>query len=240
VDPTFAASWEGLLFILVLAAITGLSNWLQQRRKDKEAGWPPERRPLAPPRPGSPESRPGPPPVTAPPPPRPAFNWEEELRRLLEGEPSAPPTVEAAPPPTPSPTPPPPVRPTPVPAAPAEAPPPRPARPLAKPLAPPRSPVRFPEEAEALDEAPAPSFQLAAMEQSAAAHKRASRLDIQTTARLQAVAARTAEPVPAQPAARLRGRSAEAAQVVGQLRHPRSARQVVLASVILGPPKALE
>jgi len=107
-------------------------------------------------------------------------------------------------------------------------------------MAPPRSPVRFPEEAEALDEVPAPSFQLAAMEQSAAAYERASRLDLQTAARLQAVVARTAEPAPAQPAARLRGRPAEAAQVVGLLQHPRSARQVVLASAILGLPKALE
>jgi hypothetical protein len=101
-------------------------------------------------------------------------------------------------------------------------------------------PVRFPAPSEALDQAPAPSFELATLQQSAAAYVRASKLEEQAAARMREVTARTEQPVPAQPAPRRPARTPEAMSVVHQLRHPRTARQAILASLIFAPPKALE
>jgi hypothetical protein len=151
------------------------------------------------------------------------FDLERELRRML-GQEEAPPPV-------------PPVRREPPPVlAPAPA-----AQRSESPSAtPPARRVLFPAPAEELDQQEAPSFELAPMSESAAAYERASGIDEAALAKLEAARARTDRPH-----AVAAGRSAaqtppEIGAVLAALRQPHTARQAVLASVILGPPKALE
>lgn len=107
---------EKLIFLVAVVVISLLHSWWQKRRGEGEAeadsgspAWPTPspRRPPVPPR-QAPANRPQPPP---------AASWEDELRRLLQGEeparPAAPPVViQTAPPPLPKPVV---VRPAPVP-----------------------------------------------------------------------------------------------------------------------------
>jgi len=91
--------FEQLIFLLVLGGLYALQAWWKKRAEKEQAETPP-------PWPGQQQQQPGPaqPQRPARPPAQtPAARWEEELRRLLEGE-SAPP----APPPV---APPPPLRP---------------------------------------------------------------------------------------------------------------------------------
>ena len=94
----FAASVEGAIILLVLWLLSALFNWIKRRAEEKQSGAPAP----APPRPGE-----HPAPATAPAPA--AKTWEEELKRLLEGEspsstpppppPVAPPLIVTVPPP---------------------------------------------------------------------------------------------------------------------------------------------
>ena len=237
-----ASSLESLLVFVVIVLLSGASNWLKKRQEQKDGTFvPPTPRP--PPVPGTPSP---PPPVST------LGGWEEELRRLLEGEPPVPP-------PGARPTPPPPLvtaRQAPTQAPPtrqAQTPPPSlPPEEEVKPLpVPTSSPVRFPETERALDLAPAPAFNLAKFVQTAKAHERAqhldsdaygraSNLDERTAYRLRYVVDRTQNPLASQVAPRRRGLAIESARTLAQLRNPLSARQAILASVIMAPPKALE
>ena len=91
-----AASIESFFVFLVIAAISALANWLKNRG-EKETDWsdletPPPTRRTPPPRTSTA------PPVSRPPTAKsPSSNWEEELRRMLEG--TVPTTPRPAPPP---------------------------------------------------------------------------------------------------------------------------------------------
>jgi len=119
-DPThlitLALSVEGLLVFVGILVISAISNWIKRRGQPQEPGGPSFDETTPPPRRAAPRQ------------PKRLGDWEEELRRLLGEEPSAPPQAPPQPPP-----PPPVVRPPPI----ARPPPlfPVPARPV---LTPPR------------------------------------------------------------------------------------------------------
>lgn len=218
--PLLAASIEGLIIVLIFAASSAFFSWLKKRG---EAG---RSQPAPPPIPGQREV---PPPILPPQ----AQNWEEELRKLLQG-------VEPAPPPLP----PPPV----IVQQPRRVPPP--------------PPMISPPPAE--EESPAPPmFQpMPVLNQSAEAFERARRLDetaaqeVDKGSTLAAAAQaflvgsqlddRMAEHMrqvtlrPVGSTGVTSGeRTAEATAALQLIRNPRSVRTAMIASVILGPPRAL-
>src|SRR5215510_8219938 len=89
----FAAA-EKLIFIIVVVILSILHSWWKKKRGEPDEedspwpGYPPRHKPEAPP-----VNRP----VTQAPPKSPTASWEEELRRLLQGDaparPTAPPVV---------------------------------------------------------------------------------------------------------------------------------------------------
>lgn len=189
--------------LIIFAVIAIIASWLKRKQGESEETetWtpPPPRRPQ------STRGQPPPPPVQQPPPK--AMTWEEELRRLLEGqlperEPPPPPIIAQrpapAPPPLPVPTP------------------------------------RVPEiEEPAFPAAFRPSTVL---RESELAYERASHLDTQVEEHFRELMTHP----PAQ--TELPRRSAvrpEIAEALALVRSRRSLRAAVLASVILGPPRAL-
>jgi hypothetical protein len=201
--PLFAESWESLIAFVVILLLSGLGNWLRQRKAPPPESWTDEEEAPSP-RPGRPrpefeESRPTPP----------AFDLERELRRMLGEEPPA------------SPPPPPPVIVT----APVETRPP--------PRAP--APVIVPED---LEQRPAPGFELAAVAEAQAAYQRAGAIDANAQALLEAAKARAAQHRASLAGPHRDAHAPEVAAVLAALRSPRTARQAILASIILGPPKA--
>jgi hypothetical protein len=270
-----ASSVESLLVILGIILLSSISNWLQRRRQSQGGGdgpteTAPTPRPVPKRRPESqPAARPAPPggasvPSSGPTAPKPErrIDWEEELRRLLEGDLA--------------PTPPPPRPPPPAPVT-VQAP-----RPVAAPP-PLRSPVPEDQDLKALGfqrgccaqcggrfdfpsaktgetivcphcrrptqlvPLSAPSLppvmsgkELTSLRESAAAYQRASQLHQRVEERLQQTEARTERPLVAAPPPRRSLTSAEATETVALLRQPRGARQMMIASVVLGPPRALD
>jgi hypothetical protein len=92
-----------------------------------------------------------------------------------------------------------------------------------------------------LDEAAeAPSVERSRLEQSATAFQRARQLHETVGERLRHVDEMTERHLRTAPTVRHRDLSPEVAQVLRQFRSPRAARQAILASIILGPPKSLE
>jgi hypothetical protein len=158
-----------------------------------------------------------------------ARSWEEELKRLLEGDfANPPPQQKAEPPPLP-----------PVVVMPAPAP--QPAR--REPVRPKLPPV-FSRGGQTED---APSHEthegyghLATLGQSAKAYDRASHLSDLVAAKLAAMDSKTAFLPPETKAVHRRVRSDDMVSVLKLLRTPSSARQVILAQTILGTPKGLE
>lgn len=200
--PLLAESWESLIAFVVILLLSGLGNWLRQRKAPPPESWTEEEETPSP-RPGRSrpefeESRPTPP----------AFDLERELRRMLGEEPPAPP-------------PPPPV----IVAAPMET------RPPLRPPAPTLV-------AEDLEPRPAPGFELAALTEAQAAYQRASTIDANAQALLEAAKARAAQHRVGPISHPRGGHAPEVAAVLAALRSPRTARQAILASIILGPPKA--
>ncbi len=228
--PCFAASLESLLVFVVIVLLSSLSNWLKERsekRKQAERQAPSNRDVLSP---GpTAESAPGPiPPSTKE---SGGQDWERELRRLF-GEEEAPPAPRPLPPPLPASAPPP------VTVRRFEIPP-RPAEPEIQPIQLPPG-THFAPTAEALDQEEAPTFQLAGLEESANAYLRASQLQEHAAARMQQAVALTAHPAAAAAKRMTRERSAEVSRVLAQLRRPTTARETVLATMILGTPRSLE
>lgn len=243
--PTPLASIEGLLVFLAIVVLSAVSNWIKQRNELERQK---QRRNLAGQQP-VPELKP----TEQPSPPQ--IDWREQLRRLLEGEPAEPDSIpapqarttatESAPKPAPPPPPPPfvsppirqePSRPQPV--VPQAVRPPASQRP-----SPAADLPRIPPASAGVKPTVAPSETssgLARLETSATVYKRASELTAETATRLEHLArlpglSGRRRAVPGhQPAAR------EKTQVFGLLKTPRSARQALLASVILGRPRALE
>jgi hypothetical protein len=220
---------DSLLPLLVFLLISGAAAWLKRRQRTNETESSPE------PPPASLRPRPGAPPASAPQPP-PTSSWQEELRRLLEGEMpgQAPPPIQPQNvPPAPRPVPPPLPRPVVITRLRAP-PPPLTAKPAARP--PPKVVAVSP-----MDEsAEAPSARLATMAESTAAFQRASHLHDGVTRHLEQIDAQTEHHLVKAPISQRRSMSPDVAQAVSLTRNPRSARQAVVAAIILGPPKALE
>lgn len=221
-DRTFTQFLLTMVFILAMA----IFNWVKRKShaEDSSDSYP-ERR-VRPPNPTPETRRPtgpmGPAPSASPPlptatprPPVRKIDWEEELRRMLEGrEPAPPPTLEpvlqeASP-------------------APVAVPP-----PLI--VAPPRlqthRPVPQPEPELGLP------VHLEGLTVSQQSYQLASHLDETVAERLRHVG----EQVAHHAAASGRGiASMEVARTLALVREPHALRSVIMASVILGPPKALE
>jgi len=111
----------------------------------------------------------------------------------------------------------------------------------------PRGPVRPPiyadtaiNESADIESAPAPSQDLATLAPADDAYAVAAGLETRVAAHLREVDEGIANASPDHVRERSGGRSAEMEQVLALLRQPKTARQAVLASVILGPPRALE
>jgi hypothetical protein len=231
VSSPLLAALDSALILLILAIVSAVASWLKKRGQvgelldtlDEEPR--PTQRPLPPRPPPVPGQAPPAPPRQAAPPPAPpkALDWEEALRRLLQGEP-----VEAPPPrPAPAPPPPPPVIASP------------PARPVAPAAHAQPKPVLKPAPAVVMEEEK-PKPALAHLTAAATAYERAAHIDQLVQQRLHRAERRTAQPTPAAPKQHSRGPSNEVAQTLTLLRQPRTARQAVIASVIFAPPKALE
>lgn len=224
--PFFAASIESLIAFVVIMLLSALGQWMKQRKaqspdtsEDEHPASPLGRRDAT--------GRQPPPPLR----PRPLFDLEGELRRLLGEEPEAPPAP--APPPIPRQAPgvPPTISPRPVTMSEPED--------EFVPVSLPKG-THFPKPAPDLDAEPAPAFDLAAMAESASAYQRGGAVDTTAETKVQAARMQTAHARPDAPPIKARGRSPEAAAVVALLRQPRTARQAILASVILSPPKGIE
>ena len=211
---------ENLIILVVIAVLSGLHSWWKKKQggaaeeEDDDSPSPP-RHPGAP-RPGN-----APRPQSSP-----ASSWEEELRRILQGQPpetaappplSPPPVVVAAPPALPSAP-----RPTPR----------QPAAPLPY-LA--RSNIPVPLEGD--EEETGLAVKMPSLEQSAKAFLRRSSVESMAGERLQQADKQVAAHSPAQ--LRSRGISPDAQRAVALLRDRNAQRSAILASVILGPPKAL-
>ena len=169
-------------------------------------------------------------PATAPPAasPHPATSeWEKELRRLLGGEPPV-----AKPPPIARP----PVRPV-ILHEPGPSRSPRPvvaAAPVARTVPPRLAESRIAEAERSV------VVQLPALEESTTAYQRASHLHEGVAERLKRVEEITEHHLGKVPALLRPNLSAETAQTISLVRHPRTARQAMIASLIFGPPRALE
>ena len=208
--PLFAASVEGAIILLVLWLLSALFNWIKRRAEEKQSGAPAP----VPPRPGE-HPAPAPAPATA------AKTWEEELKRLLEGEspvftpapppPVAPPIIVTVPPPV---------------------------------LAPARAPARAPATRRTAavepwsEESDAPSRPLATLRESEAAFSSASQLHERVAARMRHVVDHTRE-VSSSPL-EIRRHHVAATATLALLQSPQSARQAIVTALVLAPPKALE
>ena len=91
-----------------------------------------------------------------------------------------------------------------------------------------------------IESAPAPSQELATLAPADDAYAMAAGLETRVAAHLREVDEGIANASPDHVRERSGGRSAEMEQVLALLRQPKTARQAVMASVILGPPRALE
>ena len=213
---------ETLLYIAAIIAFSIFSGWMKKKaQKQEEQGGPGEEHP-EPRHSSTTPASPGPQTPRTPPRPIRPMNWEEELRRLLEGD-----EAEPAPPPRPRPPVPPVVVPVPSPSVPA-SPSPVPERPLFQPYHAP-APMRTP----ALASEPP----LAKLVHSTEAYQNAHQLQVTVAEKLAKVAELKKLQASAAPPRR---HSADAQAARNLLRQPTTLRQAMMASVILGPPKALE
>lgn len=223
--PSFAASWESLLVFLVIVLLSGLSNWLKQRQSRRQEAELDGAR-------GTGQGEPaGPPPLLPPRSPE-ASDWEKELRRLLGEEPEPMPPRPVLPPPL--------------------------SQPVLTSPPPPREQVAgqtadwtsletggkpflvsaetelesAAEHAGSSEEEEYGEAPLAPLAELSAAWRHAGHVPGGSTPVQQAVVS------PARGGVRLI--SPEIARVRAQLHRPRTAREAILAAVIMGPPRGLE
>jgi hypothetical protein len=243
-----ASSWESLLVFLGFILISAFTNWLKKRREEQQQA----QQQQQPQPPAGMPSVPGPGRTEQPQPRR--ASWEDELRRLLEGDESTPP---AAPPPAPAPAPPPfvPAAPPPLPSRQT-----RPAHPpplvVASPVAlgrpstvsdeggvptPRLSKVRLPRQLDEISvEQPADleawtrPMDLAPLAQSAAAIRRGTQVADRVSKRFETAHATVALHTTSLSLTA----SSELSNLVAALRQQGGARHAFVYSVILGPPKA--
>jgi len=203
---------EKLIFIAVVVVLSLLHAWWKKKQEANEdesnpwPGYPPRHRPKIPPA-GQP---------TPPPQPK-AASWEEELRRLLQGDEPARP----APPPV-------------VVQQPHPAPPPLPRAAAPRPVLAPR-PILV-EQADPDMEKGLP-VQMPTLAQSAQAYLRASQLGSKVAQHMQ----RVDQLVTTHQKLDLKKEVSPAIrQAIGLVRHRQSQRAAIIAGIILGPPKAME
>jgi hypothetical protein len=219
----FALS-EKLIFVVAVIIISILHSWWKKRRGEPEdesnpwPGYPPRQKP---------QDRP----ASQAPPKAPTQSWEEELRRLLRGDapaqPAPPPVVVIQP--ASRPVPPPVVvqqsRP---------APPPLPRGVAPRPTPAPRPVVSVGTDPDMDKGLP---VKMPSLMQSAQAYLRASQLESKVAQHLQRVDEQVTKHVKVE---RKREASPVVRQTIGLLRDRQSQRAAILASVVLGPPKAME
>lgn len=207
-----------LIFIIFVVIVSAISKFLKTRKgADDNSG----------PAPSPRRDRTEPAPKTV--------SWEEEIKRLLGELPSEPP---------PPPPPPPIVVQRPPPAPPV----PRP-RPTQAPVTPPLATIEVPpifsstaqtEESESHELHTRESGHMAKLADAESAYGRARRLQEATAARLEAITRATTTARPEKATSHRHGRSSEVEAVVKLLHRPKTARQVLIAQAVLGPPKSLE
>lgn len=227
----FFAGIDNIWVMLAIVVISAISSWFQSRnKKDGQAEpWGGEDDETYR------QQRTGSSTQPAPNPNQP-LNWEEELKRLLEGKPPLDGTAGTPPPPPP---PPPVVRRTPP--------------PVPEPVS--RESQGIDEESiasressspwqeTALDSLPEPNKPLVTLGNTTHGYQRATQLHESIAARMRQVGEQTEKHGKSLVAPALRlGRpvNADAQAVVALLRRPATARQALLASFVLAPPKALE
>lgn len=215
--PLLAASFESLIVFVVILLLSAVANWIKTRKGLDPEAWDEEQT-------GTPPSGPRPRPPTSgtpPPRPKPVFDLEGELRRLFGEEPEPKPA-------------PPPVLPRPV----VEAQPSEVFVPVVLAPAPPAAPSSLGRTAvEAATATAGESARMASVANSYLRSGTAGRtgLDRAEAARLASQFERRAGSV----RDRRRAASPDVASVLALLQQPTTARQAILASVILGPPKGL-
>ena len=200
------AQLDTLITIAIFLVIAIISSWLKKKQAPEDEAWPGQS--------SGPQQGP------ARPRPKPS-SWEEELRKLLEGDEPAPPP---RPPPVivhekPRPAGPPPVMPRPIP-TPRPLPAARPAPLVAQDEQDIGLPVRLP-----------------SLTQSSEAYQRASQIDLQVAERLRQIGQQVTRHTGAQKAEVV---STDILLGKAMLRERTSLRGAIVASVILGPPKAFE
>ena len=207
---------DSIWILLAIALATWIYNWITKKSQQHPGASPEEPHPSVPP---------AVPPRHAP--SSAAGSWEEEIRRLLGEAPPVPPPASPLPR-SASPSPPPvlvtPPRPV---AAPRPA-----VRKPALPSAGSLQPVLVEPEA-------APARPLAKLEQSRAALQRAGQLHESVAKQLLEIDRQTDWRTQKATARGRKSASADAHAAVALVRNPRSARQAVVASLLLGPPKSL-
>lgn len=225
----FFAAIDNIWVMLAIVVISALSSWFQKRNKkdgqvepwggEDDETYRQQRTGSSPPAPN----------------PSQPLNWEEELKRLLEGKPPLDGTAGTPPPPPPV---------------------------IRRVPSPPPLPEKVSRESEGVDEEslasressspwqdtsldsqPAPTKPLAHLEHTTQAYQRATHLHETVAAHLRRVDEQTekhGKPLTAPRLLRRDTGSADARAVVALLRRPSTARQALLASFVLAPPKALE
>jgi hypothetical protein len=211
------AGIESLIGLIIFVAISLLASWAQKKQRESQE----ENAPPPTPRRRVPPGR-VPPPIERRPADDESTNWEEELKRLLEGkfpgseeEPAPPPPIVAQQ----RPPPPPPVA----------------AQQRSPAAAPP--PADFSESTYQLERSPVEvAFKpLTGLTESAQAYDRASNLDEAVEARLRQVTRAPVQATRVEP----RQATASAQQARALLSRPDTLRGAILASIVLGPPRAL-
>jgi len=211
------AGLDTFWILLVIALGSAANEWLKKRKRAGKTDSSPTE---------SDSTRPPPPAHPVPTRPTATSHWEEELRRLLGGEPpvAKPPTIA-----------PPPVRPV-ILQEPESSSAHRRGVALVSPartVAPPLAGARIGEAEKAV------AVHLPALAESISAYQRASHLHEGVAERLKRVA-ETTEHHPGKPPTVHRSTfPAETAQIIALIRNPRTARQAVVASLVLGTPRGL-
>ena len=199
---------DTLITIAIFVIVAIVTSWLKKKQEPEDQSWSGQ---SPPPVPGRPAER--------PPPRSKAASWEEELRKLLEGDepaPTPPPSVIVYEAPKP-------LRPPPVAPPPVALPP----RPVLRPV-----PVIERDEQDV-----GLPVQLPPLTQSVQAYQKASQLDLQVAERLRRIEQQVTHHTIA-PKAEVT--SPEILLAKALLRNRESLRGAIVAAVILGPPKAFE
>ncbi|MDB6123956.1 MAG: hypothetical protein JWQ71_2949 [Pedosphaera sp.] len=204
---------DSFITALIFLIISAVAAWYKKKQGGREEGAEESemQRPFTRPE----QSRP----TAGSPPPLKPTSWEEELRRLLEGE------TQTTPPPRRPVSPPPVVRlPAPIPA---------PSPVLARPVSVPQAsvpPLAVPKMEEITRR------DLGRLEEARRVYDRASQLDKSVSQHIERVSGEQVKLT----TVTHKQVSPEVAQVISLFKSPQAARQAVIASIIFSPPKALE